>query len=104
MAAREWWMEHGGELKEPQYVALRVLSKRSSACSVERLWSLFGRVWSDERASLGPQKAVDLVRAGANLRLQKKLLALDYETEMLTWLIDPDESDDEDADDGATAS
>ena len=72
-----------------------MLSKRSSACSVERLWSLFGRVWADERASLGPQKAADLVKAGSNLRLQSKLLAMDYETQMRSWLVDPDESDDE---------
>ena len=32
---------------------------------------------------------------GANLRLQKKLLTLNYEAEMLTWLVDPDESDDD---------
>ena len=83
------------EVPELQYVAMKVLSKRSSACSVERLWSLFGNVWTDGRASLGAKKAIDLVKSGANLRLQKKLLALDYESEMRSWSAEPGESDDD---------
>ena len=95
MPAHLWWKMYGAEVPELQYVAMRVLSKRSSACSVERLWSLFGRVWSDSRASLGAKKAVDLVKTGANLRLMKKLLALNYEVLMRSWTYDPEESDDE---------
>ena len=38
---------------------------------------------------------VDLVKTGANLRLMKKLLALDYEVLMRSWTHDPEESDDE---------
>ena len=44
MPAHEWWEMYGSEVPELQYVAMKVLSKRSSACSVERLWSLFGNV------------------------------------------------------------
>jgi len=95
MPAHEWWEMYGSEVPELQYVAMKVLSKRSSACSVERLWSLFGNVWTDGRASLGAKKAIDLVKAGANLRLQKKLLALDYESEMRSWSAEPGESDDD---------
>ena len=80
--AHEWWELYGAELPELQRVAMKVLSKRSSACSVERLWSLFGRVWSDARASLGPRKARDLVMTGSNIRLKNKLLAMDYEAAM----------------------
>ena len=65
-------------------------------------------IWSKQRARLGPKKAVELLKAGANLRLEKKLLEMDMISEMRSWLIEPDESDDEDeddddADDGATA-
>ena len=95
MAAHEWWEMYGSEVPELQLVAMKVLSKRSSACSVERLWSLFGQVWTDGRASLGAKKAIDLVKTGANLRLEKKLLALDYETDMRSWSVEPEESDDE---------
>ena len=95
MPAHEWWELFGAELPEIQAVAMKVLSKRSSACSVERLWSLFGLVWSNARASLGPAKAIDLVKAGANLRLKEKLLTMDYEAQMRSWTVDPEESDDE---------
>ena len=95
MPGHEWWELYGAELPELQFVAMKVLSKRSSACSVERLWSFFGRVWSDERARLGPTKAVDLVKTGANLRLKRKLATMDYEATMRSWLMDPEESDDE---------
>ena len=33
--------------------------------SAERLWSLFGRVWCDAHARLGPEKAVEMVEAGS---------------------------------------
>ena len=98
MPAHEWWELIGAELPELQAVAMKVLSKRSSACAVERLWSLFGRTWSDERGRLGPTKAIELVKAGANLRLEKKLLMAPYEAEMRSWLEDAADSDDEPAD------
>ena len=63
MPAHMWWEMYGAEVKELQFVAMKVLSKRSSACSVERLWSLFGVVWCKQRARLGPARAVDLVKA-----------------------------------------
>ena len=95
MPGHEWWALYGSELPELQFVALRVLSKRSSACSVERLWSLFKLVWTDSRARLGPKKAIDLVKAGSNLRLKHKLDVIKYESEMRSWLVEPAESDDE---------
>ena len=85
---------YGAEVKELQFVAMKVLSERSSACSVERLWSLFGVAWCKQRARLGPARAVGLVKAGSNLRLNKrKLLNLDYGVEMRSWTCDPEESD-----------
>ena len=110
MPAHEWWELYGSEVPELQRVAMRVLSKRSAACSVERIWSLFGAIWSKQRARLGPKKAVELLKAGANLRLEKKLLEMDMISEMRSWLVEPEDSDDEDEDDndaddndGATA-
>ena len=93
-------------MPELQKVAMYVLSKRSSACAVERLWSFFGLVWADSRARLGPSKAISLVKTGSNLRLKKKLFELDYEVEMRSWMQEPEDSDDEDDgadDDGAVA-
>ena len=70
LPGHSFWELYGAEVPELQYVAMHVLSKRSSACAVERLWSLFGLVWSSSRARLGAKKAVDLVKAGSNLRLE----------------------------------
>ena len=70
----------------------------------------FGAIWSKQRARLGRKKAVELLKAGANLRLEKKLLEMDMISEMRSWLVEPEDSDDEDEDDndaddndGATA-
>ena len=74
--------------------------------SAERLWSLFGRVWCDAHARLGPEKAVEMVEAGSNLRLENKLMTMDYDTAMRSWMADPEDSesdDEEDEKDGATA-
>ena len=54
-------------------------------------------IWSKQRARLGPKKAVELLKAGANLRLEKKLLEMDMISEMRSWLVEPEDSDDEDA-------
>ena len=69
--------------------------------SAERLWSLFGRVWCDAHARLGPEKAVEMVEAGSNLRLENKLMTMDYETAMRSWMADPEDSEsDDDEDEG----
>ena len=69
-------------------------------------YKTLGRVWADNRSALGAKKAIDLVKAGANLRLQKKLDTMDYESQMRSWLTEPvdsdsDDDDDDDEEDGA---
>ena len=44
------------------------------------------------------------VRAGSNLRLEKKFLEMHYEMQMRSWTTDPEESDDDLDDDGATVA
>ena len=47
-----------------------------------------------------------MVEAGSNLRLENKLMTMDYETAMRSWMADPEDSesdDDEDEEDSATA-
>ena len=52
------------------------------------------------RTLLGSKKAIDLVKAGANLRLQVKLDEMGYETSMRSWLTEPvDSESDDDYDD-----
>ena len=62
-------------------------------------YKTLGRVWADNRSALGAKKAIDLVKAGANLRLQKKLDTMDYESQMRSWLTEPVDSDSDDDDD-----
>ena len=52
---------------------------------------IFGSVWSDQRGTLGPKNAVELVKVGSNLRLMRKLEKISHETEMRSWLVGPDE-------------
>ena len=65
------------------------------------------RPGADNRSTLGAKKAIDLVKAGANLRLQRKLDTMDYESQMRSWLTEPvdsdsdDDDDDDDEEDGA---
>ena len=61
MPARARWELYCAGVPELQCIVMHVLSKRSSACSVERLWSLVGVVWSDQRARLGVKKALGVV-------------------------------------------
>ncbi len=82
MPAHEWWELYGSEVPELQYVALKILTRRFSACSVERPWYFYGRVWDDSRASLGAKKALDLVLTGSNIRLKNQLLAMDLESDI----------------------
>ena len=57
------------------------------------------RPGADNRSALGAKKAIDLVKAGANLRLQRKLDTMDYESQMRSWLTEPVDSDSDDDDD-----
>ena len=61
------------------------------------------RPGADNRSTRGAKKAIDLVKAGANLRrrlrLQRKLDTMDYESQMRSWLTEPVDSDDDDDDD-----
>ena len=53
MPSWEWWNVNCAHLPTLRPVAMKVLSKRTSASSVEHLWSKFKAVWTKARASLG---------------------------------------------------
>ena len=63
---------------ELQTVAMLVLSQPSSACPCETNWSTYKFVHSPERNRLDPARAESLVFVHTNLRLLRKLEALDY--------------------------
>lgn len=78
MSAHGWWMQCGGAAPELQKVACKVLSQVSSACSCERNWSTYGFIHSKARNRLQPFRAEKLVAVHSNMRLVKKLKAVDY--------------------------
>ena len=102
MPTHSSWELYGADLPGLPHVASRVLSRRPSTCGVVCLWSWFGLVWSDSRASLGAKKAVDLIKADANL------LMIDYEVIIRSCSTEPDGSDsgsdsEDNSNDGARA-
>ena len=72
MAGYQWWQQAGGECRELQTVAVRVLAMVSSAGACERVWSTFDFVHSKKRNRLDPDRAGDLVYVHRNRRLHKR--------------------------------
>ncbi len=72
MAPYQWWQQAGGECRELQTVAVRVLAMVSSAGACERVWSTFDFVHSKKRNRLDPDRAGDLVYVHRNRRLHKR--------------------------------
>lgn len=78
MPAHGWWMQFGAAAPELQTVAMLVLSQPSSACPCETNWSTYKFVHTPERNRLDPARAESLVFVHSNLRLLRKLRAVDY--------------------------
>ena len=67
-----WWESFGGECKELQTLAIRVLSLTCSATGCERNWSTFDQVHSKRRNRLAQQKLNALVFVKYNLQLEMR--------------------------------
>ncbi|KAG2431587.1 hypothetical protein HYH02_013280 [Chlamydomonas schloesseri] len=85
LAGHEFWEQYGGGVSELQRVAVRVLSMTASATSCERNWSTYGFIHNPRRNKLTPKRAQDLVYVFTNLRLRRRVLARDYQTNKLDW-------------------
>ena len=72
MPTYQWWIQHGGQYRALQRVAVRVLAMISGAGACERVWSTYDFVHSKKRNRLAPERASDLVYVFTNLRLLKK--------------------------------
>lgn len=55
------WTKFGSEVPELRNVALRLLSAHATSASAERNWSLWGRIYSAARSSLGMERAKALI-------------------------------------------
>ena len=102
MAAHEWWEMVAGGAGELRKIAMRVLSKTSSASACERNWSAFSAVQSPRRNRLSSKTLNDLVYLRVNWRLQQRRVDSNFANTVAEWVettaVDDDiELDDEEA-------
>lgn len=106
MPAHEWWDLTAGAAPELRKVAMRVLSKTTSASACERNWSAFAAVQTPKRNRLHTKTMDDLVYVRVNLRLQQQKRDPKYKEKVVEWMditavesdVDADELHDADAD------
>ena len=98
MPAYGWWLQFGTAAPELQKVAMLALSQPSSACPCETNWSTYQFIHSSERNRLDPTRAESLVFVHSNIRLLRKLQAVDYYEQFPAY-----PSSDSDADAGSDA-
>lgn len=67
-----WWESYGGEGKELQKLAMRILSLTCSATGCERNWSIFDQVHTKRRNRLEQQRLNALVFVKYNLQLEMR--------------------------------
>ena len=67
--AAEWWSAYGGEYKELQMLARRIVSQCLASSGCERNWSTFALVHTKLRNRLGYEKLHKLVYVHYNLKL-----------------------------------
>lgn len=89
--AHEWWQTAGACAPELQKVAIRVLAQPVSACACERNWSTFSFIHNKRRNRLTQKRASALVYVFSNLRILKKVTAVDYEEQFPMWPSSDDE-------------
>jgi hypothetical protein len=99
VAAHEWWEMVAGGATELRTIAMRVLSKTSSASACERNWSAFQAVQSPKRNRLNSQTLNDLVFLRVNLRLQQRGIDTSYAERVAEWIESAAVDDNEPADD-----
>jgi len=74
-----WWAMYGAALPKLQAIAMEVLSHSATASSCEQNWSKFQQVHSSARNRLNTRRADKLVWLFSNLRLVKRMQAMDQE-------------------------
>jgi len=86
LAAHEWWEMACGGVTELRKVAMRVLSKTTSASACERNWSAFSAVQTPQRNRLHHSTLTDLVDVRINLRLQQKKDDKKFKDRVAEWV------------------
>jgi hypothetical protein len=86
MGAHEWWEMAAGGAAELRKVAMRVLSKTTSASACERNWSAFAAVQTPKRNRLHHSTLTDLVSVRINLRLQQRKNDTKFKDKVAEWV------------------
>jgi hAT family C-terminal dimerisation region len=86
MPAHKWWDLVGGEAQALRKVAMRVLSKTTSASACERNWAAFEAVQQPKRTRLGSRRLNDLTYLRVNLRLLQARQDPDYKNVVTEWV------------------
>jgi hypothetical protein len=73
----DWWTSYGGQCKELQKIAIKIVSQCCSSSGCERNWSTFALVHTKLRNRLGYEKLDRLVYVHYNLKLLIQLFELD---------------------------
>lgn len=84
--AHEWWEMVAGGATELRKIAMKVLSKTSSASACERNWSAFQAVQTPKRGRLSSKTLNDLVYLRVNLRLQQKCIDTNFAERVAEWV------------------
>ncbi|XP_062187889.1 uncharacterized protein LOC133891187 [Phragmites australis] len=78
--AADWWDSYGGEHKELQKIARRIVSQCMSSSGCERNWSTFAMVHTKLRNRLGYEKLHKLVYVHYNLKLRIQHFVTDMQS------------------------
>jgi hypothetical protein len=94
MPAYKWWASWGATLPELREVAMRALGQPVGAGAGERNWSTYGFIVDKRTSRLAADRARKLVYAHFNVRLLRKVRAIDYHSEYFAWDVEDEvESD-----------
>ncbi|XP_062207094.1 uncharacterized protein LOC133908895 [Phragmites australis] len=79
-SAADWWTSYGGQYKELQKLAKRIISQCMPSSGCERNWSTFALVHTKLRNRLGYEKLYKLVYVHYNLKLCIQQFEVDFQS------------------------
>ena len=78
--AADWWKSYGGQCKDLQKLAMRIVSQCNSSSGCERNWSTFALVHTKLRNKLSYDKLMKLVYVHYNLKLCIQQFEADFQS------------------------
>ena len=76
----DWWNSYGGQCKDLQKLAIRIVSQCNSSSGCERNWSTFALVHTKLRNKLSYDKLMKLVYVHYNLKLYIQQFEADFQS------------------------